>query len=154
MDAGYLSAVCDALGVAPADVVAAQWVDNGPGWVGLLLADAAAVLSLRPQASPLSTTARVGVVGPHPPRSECQFEVRAFNPGPGTFGEDPVTGSLNAGLGQWLIRSGLAPTSYVAAQGSAVGRDGRVHIHADGDDVWVSGRTDAAVRGTVDIHPD
>jgi len=90
----------------------------------------------------------VGVVGPHPPGSEVEFEVRAFTSLVGPV-EDPVTGSLNAALGQWLIGTGRAPTSYVAAQGTALGRRGRVHITKVDDDVWVGGDTVTGVTGMV-----
>jgi predicted PhzF superfamily epimerase YddE/YHI9 len=90
----------------------------------------------------------VGVVGPHPDGADAAFEVRAFVPETGA-GEDPVTGSLNAGLGMWLVEAGHAPPSYVAAQGTVLGRRGRVFVeHADGE-VWVGGDTVVGVSGAV-----
>ncbi len=86
----------------------AQWADNGPGWVALLLRDADCVLSLKPDPSRFGRFPDIGVVGPHPAGSEAAFEVRAFMAGD-AGSEDPVTGSLNAALAQWLIPAGYAP---------------------------------------------
>ena len=139
--------VLASLKLADAQVQRLEWIDNGPGWMGALLPDAATVLALQPDFAAMHGL-KLGVVGPHPAGSECQFEVRAFVP---TLGvpEDPVTGSLNAGLAQWLIGAGLAPESYVAAQGAALGRAGRVHVRRDGADVWIGGDVVAVVSGTV-----
>jgi len=126
-----------------------QWVDNGPGWIGVLLADAAAVLALQPDFAAMGDL-RVGVVGAHPAGSECQFEVRAFVPAL-SVPEDPVTGSLNAGLALWLIGAGLAPPSYLASQGTALGRAGRVFVQRIGDDTWIGGDVCAVVAGTVTL---
>jgi PhzF family phenazine biosynthesis protein len=138
------------VGVDRDQVVAAQWVDNGPGWVALLLVDAETVLGLDPQAADAGRFRDVGVIGPYPPGSEVDFEVRAFT-AMVSPGEDPVTGSLNASLGQWLINSGRAPSSYVAAQGTVLGRRGRVYVSKARDDVWVAGNTITGVTGTVRI---
>jgi PhzF family phenazine biosynthesis protein len=116
--------------------------------VALLLVDADTVLALHPKVGGSGRFSAVGVVGPHPPGSEVEFEVRAFTSLVGPV-EDPVTGSLNAALGQWLIGTGRAPTSYVAAQGTALGRRGRVHITKVDDDVWVGGDTVTGVTGMV-----
>jgi PhzF family phenazine biosynthesis protein len=149
VDPADLALITTALGTD--DVVDAAWVDNGPGWVALLLPDAETVLRLEPDLRALAageTTHAVGVVGPHPSGREAAFEVRAFVPAMGV-GEDPVTGSLNAGLGMWLVEAGHAPPSYVAAQGTVLGRRGRVYVeHAEGE-VWVGGDTVVGVVGTV-----
>jgi PhzF family phenazine biosynthesis protein len=141
--------VCRALGLAEAEIVALEWVDNGPGWVAALLRDAASVLALRPDFGAMRGL-KLGVVGPHPPGSECQFEVRAFVPELGVP-EDPVTGSLNAGLALWLIGAGLAPASYVAAQGAALGRAGRVFVAREGADTWIGGGVTPVVTGSVTL---
>ncbi|OYV00445.1 MAG: phenazine biosynthesis protein PhzF [Burkholderiales bacterium PBB5] len=135
------------LGLSDADVLRLEWIDNGPGWMAALLADAAQVLALKPDFATMAGL-KLGVVGAHPAGSECQFEVRAFVP---TLGvpEDPVTGSLNAGLAQWLIGAGLAPAQYVAAQGAALGRAGRVHVAQQGADVWIGGDVCSVVTGSV-----
>jgi PhzF family phenazine biosynthesis protein len=125
-----------------------QWVDNGPGWVAVLLHDAAAVLSITPGVVDLE----VGVVGPYADGSETAFEVRAFFPKDGATTEDPVTGSLNASLAGWLIDSGRARAPYVASQGAALGRAGRVHVSRDADGtIWVGGGTITCVVGEVTL---
>ncbi|WP_284616079.1 PhzF family phenazine biosynthesis protein [Aquabacterium humicola] len=126
-----------------------EWVVNGPQWIAVLLKDAASVLALRPDFVAMQGL-DVGVVGPHPAGSECQFEVRAFVPELGVP-EDPVTGSLNAGIAQWLIGEGLAPPRYVAAQGTAIGRAGRVHVEQRGDDIWIGGDVTPVIAGHVDL---
>lgn len=141
------------LGVEPRQLVAAEWIDNGPGWMGLQLDSAASVLSLRPNFAALDYD--VGVIGPHEPqeaqRLGAGYEVRAFCPG-GTINEDPVTGSLNAGFGRWLTGTGALPAGYTARQGTAIGRDGRVHVRRDeAGDTWVGGACRTLVQGTVDL---
>lgn len=135
------------LGVAADDVLGAQWVDNGPGWVGLLLRDAATVLAARP--TPPCRLRDVGIIGAYPPGAECDVEVRALITVGGSLAEDPVTGSLNASLAQWLIGAGRLPSAYVAAQGTVLGRRGRVHVQAEGSQVWVGGQVTPGVSGTI-----
>ena len=142
------------LRIRPEEITDAQWVDNGPGWVAVLLADAAAVLAVRPDPVRLGDLA-VGVVGIYPegtsdPADDCAIEVRAFVGGLGVD-EDPVTGSLNAGVAQWLTANGTLPSSYIASQGTALDRRGRVHVTTDDDGViWVGGNTRTTIVGTVD----
>ena len=138
-----------ALGLTDAEVLRLEWVDNGPGWTAALLTDAARVLSLQPDFGRMQGL-KLGVVGPYPAGSECQFEVRAFVPGLGVP-EYPVTGSLNAGLAQWLIGAGLAPPRYVAAQGAALGRAGRVFVEQDGADIWIGGAVCPVISGWVSL---
>lgn len=140
------------LGITDGDVVDLAWIDNGPGWVGVLLADHDAVLGLRPDVSRSTTGDKldIGVAGPHPTGHEVDLEVRAFfSDDRGQLVEDPVTGSLNASLAQWLTATNRLPGRYVAAQGTAIGRAGRVHVRTDGDDVWVGGDTTTVVTGTL-----
>ncbi len=137
-----------ALALTDDDVVDLSWGDNGPGWVVVLLRDAEAVLGVRPDWSSFGGL-DIGVVGPHPSGSECAVEVRAFCPSIGVV-EDPVTGSLNASIGQWLAGDRL-PTSYVAAQGTALGRAGRVHVEKLGETVWVGGDATTTIKGTVGL---
>ena len=137
------------LGLVAAQVQQLVWVDNGPGWMAALLPDAATVQALQPDFARMAGL-KLGVVGPWPAGAECQFEVRAFVPGLGVP-EDPVTGSLNAGLAQWLIGSGLAPARYVAAQGAALGRAGRVHVQQEGADVWIGGDVTPVVQGQISL---
>jgi PhzF family phenazine biosynthesis protein len=136
------------LGVDRAVMTDTQWVDNGPGWVAVLLDDPEAVLALTPRFDELD----VGVVAPYPSGSPEAFEVRAFTPKGGGMDEDPVTGSLNASLAQWLLATGRATAPYVARQGTVLGRAGRVHISQDVDGaVWVGGGTVSCVRGELDL---
>ena len=140
--------IASALGIDRGGVVDAAWADNGPGWVALMLESADAVLALRPGFIDLD----VGVVGPHPDGSAEAFEVRAFFPKDGVLVEDPVTGSLNASLAQWLLGSGGARAPYVARQGTALGRAGRVHVSRDGNGaIWVGGGTVTCVAGEVEL---
>jgi len=130
-------------------IVGHQHCDNGPGWKAVMLASAAEVLALRPRLGSESNL-EIGVVGAYGADAQPAFEVRAFFPAPGgSLAEDPVTGSLNAALAQWLIGEGLAPPRYVAAQGAALGRAGRVHVLQDGADIWIGGDSVAVVRGEV-----
>jgi PhzF family phenazine biosynthesis protein len=137
-----------ALGLERQQVQAAEWVDNGPGWIALLLGSPAEVLAVRPGPGNMD----LGVVALYPPGSPGTLEVRAFFPKEGMLTEDPVTGSLNASLGQWLTASGRATTPYVAIQGTAIGRSGRVHVSSDDDGaIWVGGGTVTCVEGTIEI---
>jgi PhzF family phenazine biosynthesis protein len=136
------------LRISRADIVDLQWADNGPGWIAVLLASADAVLALRPgDVGDLD----IGVAGPYPAGSPAALEVRAlFGKGDGSSAEDPVTGSLNASLGQWLIAAGRVSAPYVASQGTVIGRQGRVHVSRDDDgQVWVGGGTVTCITGTV-----
>jgi PhzF family phenazine biosynthesis protein len=147
-DAATRAAVARGLRIAEHALEAVQWVDNGPGWVAALLRNAQAVLDLKPDFSAMGDL-KVGAVGAYPAGSACRFEVRAFVPAL-AVPEDPVTGSLNAGLALWLIESGLAPEAYVASQGTALGRAGRVHVQRIGTDTWIGGDVCAVVAGMVE----
>jgi PhzF family phenazine biosynthesis protein len=140
--------IAAALSIDRDAIIDAAWADNGPGWVAVLLAGADDVLALRPSFIDLD----LGVVGPYAEGSEAAFEVRAFFPKDGSIVEDPVTGSLNASLADWLLRTGRARAPYVASQGGALGRAGRVHISRDPDDtIWVGGGTVTRIAGTVEL---
>jgi PhzF family phenazine biosynthesis protein len=141
--------IASVLGIDASAIVDASWADNGPGWVAVLLDSADAVLAVKPG----PTDIELGVVGPYPAGSPVAFEVRAFVPrDDGTAAEDPVTGSLNASLAAWLLRTGRASAPYVASQGTALGRSGRIHISQDGDGtIWVAGGTVTCVTGQVEL---
>jgi PhzF family phenazine biosynthesis protein len=148
VDEPVLEQVAGQLRIARTDMVAAAWADNGPGWIAVLLESAQAVLDVRPGDGDLD----VGLAGPYPPGSECAFEVRAFFPAGGQSVEDPVTGSLNASLAQWLLSSGRASAPYVASQGTVLGRRGRVHIDTSDDGtIWVSGGTVTRISGDMSL---
>jgi PhzF family phenazine biosynthesis protein len=148
VDHAVVAHITELLGLVSSDVVDAQWVDNGPGWVAVLLADAAAVLAVRPAPIDLD----IGVVGPYPAGAAAALEVRAFFPKDGATVEDPVTGSLNASLAEWLLRTGRVQAPYVASQGGALGREGRVHVTLDEDgQIWVGGGTVTCVSGSLEL---
>lgn len=148
--ADVLERAVAALALPPESLVDHRFVDNGPRWNILLLDSADRVLALRPDWAALGD-AHVGVVGPHPAGHPEAFEVRGFVPGIGVP-EDPVTGSLNAVVAQWLIGTGRAPDAYVAAQGTALGRAGRVHVERDAEGtIWVGGASVTCIDGTVQI---
>ena len=148
VEEGLLARVAAVLGIDRADVVDASWADNGPGWIAVLLASAEAVLAVKPGTTDLD----LGLIGPYPPGSPYAFEVRAFFPKDGVTTEDPVTGSLNAALAPWLLRTGRATAPYVVSQGTALGRAGRVHISQDADGtIWVAGGTVTCIRGQAEL---
>jgi PhzF family phenazine biosynthesis protein len=138
--------IAGALGISRAEILDAQWADNGPGWIAVLLESADAVLAIRPRFAQLD----LGIVGPHPPGAAEALEVRAFFPKDGALVEDPVTGSLNASLAEWLLRTQRVSAPYVARQGTALGRTGRVHVTQDADGtIWVGGGTVTCIAGSV-----
>ncbi|HEY0957200.1 MAG TPA: PhzF family phenazine biosynthesis protein [Roseateles sp.] len=139
--------VIASLRIAPEALLDLVWCDNGPGWMAARLPDAASVLALQPDFVAMQGL-KLGVVGAHPAGGECQFEVRAFVPDLGVP-EDPVTGSLNAGLALWLQQTGLAGDRYVAAQGAALGRAGRVHVVRDAEATWIGGDVTPLIHGQV-----
>jgi PhzF family phenazine biosynthesis protein len=150
VDPETLVRVQNGLGLEADAIVAASWADNGPGWLAVLLRSREAVLAVRPDYVALAGL-RVGVVGPwdhDKDGADAQFEVRAFT---GGGYEDPVTGSLNASVAQWLIGAGIAPPSYVASQGTALGRAGRVYVERVGASIWVGGAVTTCVAGTVSL---
>ncbi len=159
LDEADVELIARGLGIARTDIVGHAWCDNGPNWRGVMLSSAEAVLALRPDGAVLGALdvgvvgprGKVGVIGSHAPAGVDlpDFEVRAFFPGNNGLAEDPVTGSLNAALAQWLIGAHLAPPRYIASQGTALGRAGRVHVEQDGDIVWVGGGSVTCVDGQV-----
>jgi len=135
----------------PRDAVkASQWIDNGPGWVAVMLASRAEILALTPDYSILGNL-KLGVVAPWDPANgkDASFEVRAFVCD--RANEDPVTGSLNAGLAQWLIAAGFAPNAYIASQGTVLGREGRVYVEREGDNIWIGGETTTCIEGQLTL---
>ena len=154
IDDGALTPVLGALGLSRQAVRKAQWLDNGPLWLGLLVDGAQTVLSLQPDHAALQPLGLVGVIGPREvdkaigATDSGDFEVRAFASAAGVP-EDPVTGSLNAALAQWLIGEGRAPARYLVAQGTRLGRAGRVHVAAADGQNWIGGECVTCVDGTV-----
>ena len=168
LDEADVQVIARGLGVARSEIVAHAWCDNGPNWRGVMLKSADQLLSLKPDAAVLAgldvgvvgqrqpsgadaPRGKVGVVGSQQSGNDTQYEIRAFFPGNNGMAEDPVTGSLNAGIAQWLIGAGLAPPNYIAAQGTALGRAGRVHVSSVGGDIWIGGESVTCMEGTVQL---
>ncbi|OLF54431.1 PhzF family phenazine biosynthesis protein [Pseudomonas chlororaphis] len=150
VETGLLEQVCQGLRLAPGAIVDAQWVDNGAGWLAVLLAERDQVLDMQPDHARLKGLA-VGVIAPWNAERDgdaAQFEVRAFISGDG-MPEDPATGSLNAGIAQWLLGAGLAPVSYVVSQGLSMGRAGRIQVEQVGDEIWIGGATVTCIEGSL-----
>ena len=159
LDDADVALIARGLSVARDDITAHAWCDNGPNWRGVMLRSAEQVLSLRPDGVMLhgldvgvvGPRGKTGIVGAQTAGDETQFEVRAFFPGNNGMVEDPVTGSLNAAIAQWLIGAGLAPTRYVAAQGTALGRAGRVHVEQTDGVIWIGGASVTCIDGSVTL---
>ncbi|WP_181158576.1 PhzF family phenazine biosynthesis protein [Leucobacter massiliensis] len=146
MDDSIFARACASIGVTPAQVLRAEWIDNGPGWIGLVLDSVDTVRSLTPNYEAMAGLA-VGVLGIDATGS-TDVEVRAFAP---SIGEDPVTGSLNAAFAVWLTREGYLPANYTVRQGTALGRQGEVSITTDSQGIWVGGRSQTVVSGVISL---
>ena len=147
VDEERIAELADILRVDRKQIVEARWADNGPGWIGVLMDSAEAVLALEP-ARYHPDPVFVGVIGPHPEGSDVAFELRVFfSDQHGGLIEDPVTGSFNASAAQWMLGSGRGRSPYVAAQGTRVGRRGRIHVEQEGDTVWIGGVTETFFSG-------
>lgn len=146
LDEDYVEQIAAALHLDRTEILGHQWVDNGPGWAAVRIVSAAQVLDLEPDFSAVPD-AKLGVLGAHRDDSEHEYEIRAFVPGVGVA-EDPVTGSLNASVAQWLIGEGLVPDSYTATQGTALGRAGVISISREAGKIWVGGATTVCFRGS------
>lgn len=150
LDEADVELIARGLGVKRSDIIRHAWCDNGPKWRGVMLGSREQVLSLKPDGTVLAGL-DIGVVSPTTAGDECAFEVRAFFHNNNGLSEDPVTGSLNAALAQWLIGAGVAASRYVAAQGTALGRAGRVHVEQVGDDIWIGGDSVTCISGSVTL---
>lgn len=149
LDPASLQQIRQALGLADDDIVAHQWVDNGPGWCAVMLRSAEQVLAVQPDFAALGNF-RLGVAAPQLAGADTDYEVRVFVPSLGVP-EDPVTGSLNAGLAQWLIGTKRAADNYVVRQGTVLGRAGKVFIERVGEDIWVGGEVVGCIEGMVEF---
>jgi len=149
VDTATLASIARSLRIDGEQIRAAQWVVNGPPWVAVMLGSREELLAMKPDMANLEPQ-DIGVVAPMPTGSEALFEMRAFVGGGGPF-EDPVTGSLQAGLAMWLMGSGRAPERYLAIQGTALGRDGRVYVEKRGADIWIGGDCVTLVEGKVEL---
>jgi PhzF family phenazine biosynthesis protein len=136
------------LGIDREAIIDSAWIDNGPGWLGVQLASAEQVLAIKPQ----KTNLTLGVIGAYPAGSRFAYEVRAFFSSGGITVEDPVTGSLNASMAQWLIGAGRFAPPYLVSQGKVIGHAGEVHVSMDEtNQVWIGGEVTACIQGTVEI---
>jgi len=147
LDQTTLNTISKGIGIPVEDIAHHQWVDNGAGWCAVMLKTASQVLAIKPNVEYLKTL-KLGVIGPHPTDHEHDFEVRAFVI-PFGIHEDPVTGSLNAGIATWLINSGLSKDSYSVSQGAALGRKGKIYIEAINNEIWVGGEVVNCIEGEV-----
>ena len=147
VEKAVLDQALSGLGIGPEQVLGSNWVDNGPGWLGIRMASAQEVLALRPDFAAMGDLL-VGVIGPFGGDGPADFEVRAFAPGV-DVPEDPVTGSVNAGLAQWLFAQGQVDGSYTVRQGTVLGRGGQLNIAREGDIIWVGGASRTVIRGRV-----
>lgn len=148
VDDALLHEAAESLGISRDAIIDAAWIDNGPGWMGILLASADEVLAIQPK--PMKLT--LGVAGAHTTESRFAYEVRAFYSSNGITLEDPVTGSLNASLAQWLISSGRFNAPYLVSQGTAIGYAGVVKVDVDDSQVvWIGGNVATCISGEVDI---
>lgn len=150
VEPALLQKIAKGLHIAPEAIIDSSWVDNGPGWLALLLKSREDALALQPDFAALSGL-RVGIVAPCTAGddTEADFEVRAFT---AAGFEDPATGSLNAGIAQWLINSGItAKASYIASQGTVLGRSGRIYAHQEGNDIWIGGNVITCIEGTATL---
>jgi PhzF family phenazine biosynthesis protein len=152
VEADLRARIVRALGLTDDAVEDMAWIDNGPGWIGVDLGSAEAVVAVEPDVAAF-TDLKVTVVGRWDPASAAdlgaEVEVRAFYADGRDFTEDPVTGSANAGLAQWLIGTGALPGAYTSRQGSVIGREGRVRLEAADGQVWVSGDAVTRIVGEV-----
>jgi PhzF family phenazine biosynthesis protein len=157
LDEADVALIARGLKIERSDIIAHAWCDNGPKWRGVMLRSAEQVLALKPDSAILAgldigvvgPRGKVGVIGAQTNGDQTQFEVRAFFPGNSGLCEDPVTGSLNAAIAQWLIGAGLATSRYIAAQGTALERAGRVHVEQEGADIWIGGASVTCIDGRV-----
>ncbi len=150
LEDGLLARLCKGFNLQREDILGHEWLVNGPQWIGLRLKSAEQVLSVKPDPTLLQGL-YVGLVGAYPSGSDCAFELRAFVVD-GSPWEDPVTGSLNAAVAQWLIGAGLAPDNYTAAQGTALGRRGRIYVQRDAQgEIWIGGAARTLIEGAVSL---
>jgi PhzF family phenazine biosynthesis protein len=150
IDDSEVDLIAAAFKIDRARIIDHQWVDNGPGWAVVRLSTAQEVLDLEPDLTVIPQ-AMVGAIGAYPEGSEHQFEMRTFAPKVGVA-EDPVCGSMNASVGQWLTAGGTVSGSYRVSQGAALGREGSIEITADTEGiVWVGGATRTIIRGVIEL---
>jgi PhzF family phenazine biosynthesis protein len=153
LDEALIDEICDVLNIERAEIIDHQWLDNGPGWMGIMLRDADAVRAVKPKGNwqrriDIGIVGKVGIIGAEQANADTQWELRAiFSTNTGSLKEDPVTGSLNASTAQWLYASGRQQGPYVASQGGCIGHDGRVYVSPENDTIWIGGKCHSLFRG-------
>jgi PhzF family phenazine biosynthesis protein len=147
-----LAAITGALGLAADRIIRTAQLSNGPVWQVLQLASAADVLAADSSKIRYPHFLGVGLIGAHPSESACQYETRMLGASSG-MSEDPITGSLNAAIAKWMYGAGHWHGSVIIAQGTRIGREGRVHIRQDAavDTVWIGGETQILIEGTLTL---
>ncbi|ESQ80341.1 PhzF family phenazine biosynthesis protein [Asticcacaulis sp. YBE204] len=151
VDDDKIAEIVSVLRIRRDDIVSVEWADNGPGWVLVQLASAEAVLNVD-AIKYWDNRIEIGLVGSCPAGHETAFEVRAlFSDAFGGIVEDPVTGSLNAAVAQCLLANGRATAPYVAAQGTKLGRAGRIYVTQSDGDIWIGGETRTLFSGLGDF---
>jgi PhzF family phenazine biosynthesis protein len=149
VDEETLETICRGLSIEREEILDHHWVDNGPGWAAVLLRDADRVLSIVPDFSQLKEI-NFGIIGPGSPHPEADFEVRAFVES-FSIPEDPVTGSLAAGIAIWFQKQGHAPASYTLHQGTAIQFSGLIDVHAEDGTIWIGGTVHECISGQKSI---
>jgi PhzF family phenazine biosynthesis protein len=153
VDEAEVQRLAEILRIDRSKIIDAAWADNGPGWVAVMLDSVETLLAVKPAYSDydIGLVAKVGAVAQRT-EGDTAIEVRAFFPKDGSVAEDPVTGSLNAALAQWLLGTGRLQSPYIAAQGSVLGRAGRIHVNQDAEGtIWVGGGTVTCIDGRVEL---
>jgi PhzF family phenazine biosynthesis protein len=151
VDEAQVQRLAEILRLDRSRIIDAAWADNGPGWVAIMLDSVETLLAVKPAYSDYD----IGLVAAYAnggAQGDIAIEVRAFFPKDGSVTEDPVTGSLNAALAQWLLGTGRLQSPYIAAQGSVLGRAGRIHVNQDAaGTIWVGGGTVTCIEGRVEL---
>lgn len=152
MDSGHFDAIIETLEIPRNTVRQTAQLDNGPVWQLLELESAGAVLAVDSSRVRWPAFKAIGLIGAHPAGAECDYEVRMLAPSSG-MSEDPITGSLNSAIAHWMQADGRLSGPITVAQGTAIGRHGRVSIRpsSDGDGIQIGGQTHILIDGTVDL---
>ena len=152
MSPGNFESIVDVLEIPPEAILHSAQLNNGPVWQAFHLASAEAVLALDSSRVRWPTFKALGFIGKHPVGSECDYEVRMLAPSSG-MSEDPITGSLQAALAHWMRADGRLIGAVSVAQGTNIGRHGRVTVRPDTENerILIGGETHILIEGTVDL---
>ena len=152
LPADQFDAIVERLAIPRDSILHTVQLDNGPIWQVLQLNSAQAVLAVDSSRVRWPAFKAIGLIGAHPPEAECDYEVRMLAPSSG-MSEDPITGSLNAAIAHWMHAEGRLPGSITIAQGTSIGRHGRVSIRPgkDGNGIQVGGQVHILIEGKVTL---